>query len=119
MSGSVTPNRLAALMRASRPNHYLHISFQFNVPFIQLKQMQDAVHLMVTNHAEDWMRYGGNCWIIWTPEGARDWVQRLNQIPSMPMNSINCVEIELSNDPFKNWGQFPQQIWDWFNRPRP
>jgi hypothetical protein len=119
MSGSLPPaipNRLAALM--AQPKRYLHISFQFNVPFPQVKTLQDAIHNIVMNSSEDWMRYGGNCWIVWTRDSAKMWVERFNPIPLMGMNSILAVEIAVVASPVKLYGQFPAEIWEWLNRQR-
>jgi hypothetical protein len=119
MSGSFpppVPPSLAALI--AKPKHYLHISFQFNTPFTELKHLQEAIHNIVTTSAEDWMKYGGNCWIVWTRDSAKQWVERFNPIPAMRMNSILATEIELVASPVKFYGQFPSEIWEWLNRQR-
>ena len=50
---------------------FLHVAFTWKVT-ARMKEMEP-----VFNQAHDWLRYSGNCWIVWTTLSAQDWYNRL------------------------------------------
>ena len=73
-----------------------------------------ALEPVINSIADDWIRYGGNCWILWTSK--------------TPEQCSNVLRAHLTGDQFlvlpidrtdQAQGWMPQWIWDWINRSRP
>lgn len=86
---------------------YLHLSFNFSD-----KTRMDKVQSILNSHSEDWLKYNGNCWIVWT---SLNGPQLYNELSKVLTTSENVFIIEPKPGVF---GYMPQWIWDWANKKR-
>ena len=87
---------------------YLHIAFH-SVGQPLIKELEPVFG----NLAEDWIRYSGNCWIVWTSNDPNAWHAALK--PHMRPDDQFLI-LGLKNGIAVGW--LPQWIWDWINKPR-
>jgi hypothetical protein len=72
---------------------FLHISCMFKEP---LDKERGAEMRLVFDKAIDWMRYGSNCWIVYTNSTTDKWYYRLRDV--MRANEmLFIVEIDVSS----------------------
>jgi hypothetical protein len=93
-------------------NKYLHIGFQW----VGAPRTQEAANLIETpGVVDDWFKYGGNCWIVYTQYNQTAWAEYLSKI----LGTYDSVMIyEVTNLNHTN-GRLPGNFWDWFNKYRP
>jgi hypothetical protein len=87
-------------------NKYLHIGINWVGP-----SKSDEIHDLIVSNVDDWFRYGGNCWIIWTKYDQTSWAKFLQ--PHMGKSYL--VVYEVTNLASSN-GILPTDRWEWFNR---
>ena len=90
-------------------NRFLHISFTFNEGLPKVQELEPLFNTL----APDWVRYAFNCWIVWTPRPATDFLYALK--PAIGnSDSILIVRLDLTD----RSGWEPMWIWDWMDRKR-
>lgn len=88
---------------------FLHIAFHV-ADAATLEQLAP-----VFGNALDWMRYGSNCWIVWTTSSPQVWQARLK--PHLPDSDYMLIStLDLSQDEYHGW--LPQWAWDWISKSR-
>jgi len=93
-------------------NKCLHIAFHWNGP----AKPDEAARLIERPEvAEDWFKYGGNCWIVYTPHNQTAWSTYLKEALGQYDSVIIC---EITNLNHTN-GWLPANFWPWFNQYRP
>ncbi|MGA7233894.1 MAG: hypothetical protein WBX95_23555, partial [Xanthobacteraceae bacterium] len=70
-------------------DRFLHISFTFNEGLPKVQQLEPAFNYL----APDWIRYAGNCWIVWTRRPASDFLYGLKPLIG-PSDSMLIVKID-------------------------
>jgi hypothetical protein len=60
---------------------------------------------------EDWFKYGGNCWIVYTGHDQSAWADYLRP----HIGSSSLIICEVTNLSQSN-GALAGQLWEWFNR---
>jgi hypothetical protein len=110
------PDVWAALAALSFNKHYLHISFHYPPPMSEL----EAAHRIqpIINTADDWLKYAGNCWIVWSSQKPQEWFDKFAAVDALKPCSIFIVKIDLSPSPDNRAGQFPKWVWEWIGRTR-
>jgi len=99
-----------------QPKRYLHIAF--NLPPLW-GPTQIAIQNVIAAHALDWLRYSGNCWIVWTSETPQQWGDKFNAlVPEIQSTSFLIFTFDLNSSLADGWANFPQWIWDWIRRYR-
>jgi hypothetical protein len=90
---------------------YLHIGFAWHgAP--KTDEIQKLID--IPGNVETWMKYGGNCWIVYTVHDQDAWANYLiNHISKQD----SVIIVEITNLPHSN-GQLPISMWEWFNEPR-
>ena len=61
------------LMVAKMSNEYLHIAFH-NINPSDYQRFENIIN--DREMAQDWLRYSGNCWIVWTDKKAMVWEEK-------------------------------------------
>ena len=89
-------------------NKFLHVGFHWQGP-PKITELEP-----VFGKAFDWVRYSGNCWIIYTNTDIPTWVARVREHMGPNDNVIIC---ELANIRSSD-GWMPKWIWDWVNKSR-
>jgi hypothetical protein len=99
------------ILAAMNAKKYLHISFYYPPSMSEL----EAAHRIqpIINAADDWLKYAGNCWIVWTSQTPQQWYEKFIAIPELKSCSIFIVKIDLSPSPDNRAGQFQKWVWDW------
>ena len=107
-------NALAALMAALTSKRYIHISFHFVAPMTEL----EGAHRVqsVVNTADDWLKYAGNCWIVWSRLTPKQWFEKFEAVPELSKCSVLIVRLDLS--PENRSGQLPEWAWEWMRKAR-
>jgi hypothetical protein len=107
-------NQLMMMLGGLTPRRYTHISFHFPPGVSEL----EASHYIqpVINKADDWLKYTGNCWIVWSSKTPTEWYEQFAGIERLKACSILVVKLDLT--PQNRAGQFPEWIWDWIHKPR-
>lgn len=88
---------------------YLHIGFHF-------ASMPKTTELepIFMNFSDDWVRYAGNCWLVWTKYSQAQWLEALK--PQLGEHDhVLILEIKPSQ-PLSGW--LPQWIWNWLYKVR-
>ena len=67
------------------------------------------------NSASDWIRYGQNCWIVYTAQSAEAWQNILLDIPGMREHASFFVCVF---NPKDRAGFVRKAIWDWLDKDR-
>ena len=92
-----------------RMKRFLHITIVD--PFV-LPQHQTAIE-RVMDSAGDWLRYGPNCWIVYSAHPPVTWANRLNTIRGLASkHGFLVTEMGVYA------GMLDQKVWDWMARPR-
>jgi hypothetical protein len=89
--------------------HYFHISFVWKNTF------KTTVLDPIFDLADEWIRYGGYNWIIYTREDQLIWTKRLWAVLGA---DDQLMILELTKPPLAS-GMMPQWVWDWMNKSRP
>jgi len=86
-------------------NRHLHIGIVWNGPskFEQVQSLIDKVSNV------EWMRYGGNCWIIYTSHTPTQWADYIRP----HLNSTDQLVIYEVTNLGQADGWLPEKIWDW------
>ncbi len=88
---------------------YLHIGFYFaGIPLI--KELEP----IFASLSEDWIRYAGNCWIVWTANSPEEWLRAFQ--PKLGIKDKMLI-LELSSGQEPN-GYLPEWIWHWLFKNR-
>lgn len=105
---------LLALLAGMTSKRYTHISFHFPPPMTEL----EGAHRVqpIINSADDWLKYAGNCWIVWSALSPKQWFEKFETVPELSKCSILIVKLDLT--PENRAGQLPQWIWDWIQKSR-
>ena len=103
---------IAALLAGMRSKRYIHISFHYPPPLTEL----EAAHRIqpIINTADDWLKYAGNCWIVWSALTPKQWYEKFAAVPELSKCSVLIVRLDLS--PENRAGQLPQWVWDWIQK---
>ena len=88
---------------------FLHVGFNF-VAVPQIISMEPWIQSV----ADDWVRYAGNNWIIWTNRAPQEVSAQLGRAIG-PNDLLFVTRITTADSS----GYLPQWIWDWINQPRP
>jgi hypothetical protein len=105
---------MLAVLAGIMNKKYLHISFHFPPP---LSELEATHHIQpIINTADDWLKYTGNCWIVWSSLGPKQWFEKFEAVPELIKCSILIVKLDLTPD--NRAGQLPQWVWDWIQKTR-
>jgi hypothetical protein len=87
---------------------FLHIGFSWQgTP--KMKELEPTF-----NNALDWVRYGRDCWIIYTTTDANTWSARIKPLIG-PNDSFLISELTNLNT---STGWMPKWVWDWTRKAR-
>jgi hypothetical protein len=89
---------------------YLHIG----VNWVGVPKPDEIQRLIESpNAVEDWFKYGGNCWLVFTQHDQTAWADYLK--PHIGSGSLVIYEVvNLGNSN----GILPINMWEWFNKVR-
>jgi hypothetical protein len=90
---------------------YFQITFHFSGQPIA-KELESTF----TTLAEDWLRYSGNCWIIYTSKQPAELFNALKPFLKNPQDQILILELKKNQGVLHGWLQ--PWIWDWLNKVR-
>jgi hypothetical protein len=88
---------------------YLHIGFIW-----KSGSKADTIAPLIENNVDDWFKYGGNCWLVYTKYDQSQWTEFLSKHIA-PNDSFAIYEV--TNLPKSN-GRLAPKLWEWFNKPR-
>jgi hypothetical protein len=91
--------------------HFLHIGFVWTGP-PKTKEMEP----LFSREARDWVRYAGNCWIVWTDKDTNYWADKLR--PQLGVNDQVLVCPLPMNINNSSQGWMSKFVWDWMHKPR-
>lgn len=107
-------NALLAMLSGRSARRYTLISFHFPPT---LSELEGSHYIQpIINGADDWLKYAGNCWIVWSSKTPQQWYEQFAPIERLKQCSIFIVKLDLS--PENRAGQFPQWVWDWIQKTR-
>lgn len=86
---------------------YLHVAFQY----AEDRRIQDWESVFDT--ADDWLRYAGNCWILYTSLSPEEWYNRIKPHLKESERFLIC-ELVIGN----RQGWMNQFAWEWLNKLR-
>ncbi len=86
-------------------NRFVHVGFHFFLPFPTTKALEPAF-----DQIGNWIRYAGNCWIVWTDKSPDQIFQILK-----PRIGENDQFLIAPLDLTTHQGWMPQWVWDWIN----
>src|ERR1700737_2397368 len=87
---------------------YLHVGINFHGKEPEIDKI-----VTVFNHAQDWLRYAPNCWILYTSTNPDTRVDRIREKLDKNDNLFIC---ELNIDNHQGW--LTQNLWNWINKDR-
>jgi hypothetical protein len=92
---------------------YLHIGFAWGSGI----GTADKIAPLIENPeaVDDWFKYGGNCWIVYTQYTQSEWSTFLRR--HIDTDKDYVVVCEVTDLPSSN-GNLPKNMWEWFNRQR-
>ena len=109
-----TSNALLSMLSGMYSRRYMLISFHYP-PTISELEASNYIQRVI-NGADDWLKYAGNCWIVWSAKSPKEWYAEFERIEQLHNCSIFIVKLDLS--PENRGGQFPQWVWDWIQKAR-
>jgi hypothetical protein len=92
-------------------NKYLHIGIAWGGP---PKTATIAALIETPTVCDDWFKYGGNNWLVYTAFTQSAWAAYL-KVHLGPKDSM--VIYEVTNLNYSD-GMLPSKMWEWFNRIR-
>ena len=95
------------------PKRYLHIGFVWGSGVAAANKVAPIIES--DENVDDWFKYGGNCWIVYTRYDQSAWSDVLRK--HIDPQKDYLMIYELTNLPSSN-GSLPANMWDWFNRQR-
>lgn len=90
---------------------YVHIGINWIGP-----PKTEEIHqlVMAPNAAEDWIKYGGNSWIVYSQYDQNAWAEYLRP----HIRTADTLLIYEIVNLHQSAGWAPKWLWDWINRPR-
>ena len=82
--------------------HLLHVGL--GKPDLDAKKL-----VAVFNEADDWLRYGANCWLLWTDLSAREWCNRLEGVLDKPDRRFLVCKLDIE----ERAGWLSDTSWKW------
>jgi hypothetical protein len=89
---------------------YLHVGIHW-VGAPRTDEIQRLIE--APNAAEDWFKYGGNCWVVYSQYDQKAWAEYLS--PHVGESSL--IILEVTNMQQTN-GRLIPSLWEWFNKLR-
>ncbi len=93
-----------------KPKRLVHVGFNFENVETPIKQLEATF-----NKASDWLRYGGQNWIIYTGLELDEWRDRINKVKGIGDKDVSFLLIEFG-DYFS--GYLTNSEWKWLNKKR-
>ena len=69
----------------------------------------------VFSEADDWLRYGANCWVLWTSLSAREWSDRLKEVVDKPNRQFLVCKLDIE----ERAGWLSDTSWKWIQAKSP
>ena len=91
-------------------HRYFHIGVSIPEGVVA-QSVQDALDA----RCEDWLKYAGNCFIVWTTLDAGTLAGIVLSVSGMSKGSFLVVEIDTT---IKGFGYISQWVLDWINKDR-
>jgi len=105
---------LIGLMASLYSRRFTLISFHFPA---ELSELEAQHHIQpVINMADDWLKYAGNCWIVWSAKTPTEWHAQFQTIERLKNCTIFIINLDIS--PGNRAGQAPMWVWDWIGKRR-
>ncbi|TAN23991.1 MAG: hypothetical protein EPN33_04005 [Acidobacteria bacterium] len=89
---------------------YYHISYILP-PTVDPKAVESAIN----QQSLDWLRYTGNCYVVWTDADASMLAGALMTVPGMSAGNFMVFKMDMRADSF---GYLPNWIWEWLQKDR-
>lgn len=86
---------------------FLHVGFNWADGKPKIAELEPLF-----NHADDWIRYAANCWVVHTTEDANAWYERVRKYMTSDDRVLIC-ELNPSN----KQGWLDKWMWTRINHP--
>lgn len=96
---------------AKRSFGFLHLAVNFEGTDGAAER---AVIEQALNKAKDWLRYGPDCWLIYTSRSPKSWSEDLMGLAGMKQHTFFICEVNIKN----RSGWLQRSAWDWINKTR-
>lgn len=83
---------------------FLHLGIHFKSGKVKATELQPYFDANCT----DWLRYSGNCWVLYTNKSADVLTDGLRKLLD-PSDEFVFLEVKINT----HWGINQQWIWDW------
>jgi|SRR5271157_2994524 len=93
---------------------YVHIAFHYP-PTMDALAAEHRIQPII-NTADDWLKYAGNCWIVWSPHTAKQWYEKFAAVKELGACYVLIVNLDLA--PENRAGQLPDWAWSWIQKKR-
>ncbi len=92
-----------------KTKRFVQVGFNFDDAVPPIKQLEATF-----NKASDWIRFGAQCWVLYTGLELDEWRDRINKTKGIGDKDVGFLLVEFDN--FS--GYMTDSEWKWLNKKR-